>query len=296
LGRAGRNEPANVCRGLQRHTAAFAKPSNKFPVVDGLPTEGAGRHRVQIKEPLDLAQEGQCFAHAHLIMGVCPLSQWAKTQSIMGGMMGILPLMDSAVRRRFEAVVEASPFTHKAASLISGLGETFVRDVIKRDRGKLENVIKVVATIAPNYTDWVQTGRGSAPPSELPVASVLHGNRKVPVVGYAGAGGQAVFESLPGDDTIEADAPPGTVAVKIRGVSLGPGFDGWYALYSERRNPFTDDLYGRLCVVGTEDGRTLVKWVRRTSGPGVSLHSGVGEIEEPVPLAWAARVIDLRPS
>ena len=129
----------------------------------------------------------------------------------------------------------------------------------------------------------------------VPPAEVMNGPSTVPIVGYAGAGGQAYFESLPEDESIEADAPDGTVAVRIRGISLGPGFDGWYALYTDRREPFTDDMFGQLCVVATEDGRTLVKWVQRSHARGVNLVSGIGEIEEAVPIVWAARVTDLRP-
>ena len=134
---------------------------------------------------------------------------------------------------------------------------------------------------------------------EVTPADVMSGPSIVPVVGYAGAGGVSLYSDGfgPSEDPIEADAPEGTVAVRIRGVSLGIGFDGWLALYAERRDPFTADLLGKLCVVGTVDGRTLVKWVRRSLVKGaVDLVSGVGEIEESVSLSWAARVIDLRPA
>jgi hypothetical protein len=118
----------------------------------------------------------------------------------------------------------------------------------------------------------------------------------VGVVGYVGAGGEAFFEPIEGGDLLDADAPPGTVAVKIRGTSLGHGFDGWYALYIDRHDPPTDILVGRLCIVGTRDGRTLIKWVRRSAIRGTfNLQAGTGEVEENVPLDWAAAVIDLRP-
>ena len=132
---------------------------------------------------------------------------------------------------------------------------------------------------------WLLTGEG---PQSV----------EVEVVGVAGAGGDVAYDTpIDGErDTIPRPygAPDDTVAVEIRGHSLGPGFDGWYALYADRREPFGPDLLNQLCIVGTEDGRTLVKWVRR-GRKGFNLISGNGAIEEDVKLVWAAKVIDLRP-
>ncbi len=167
--------------------------------------------------------------------------------------------------------------THEEAAVAMGLSRG---QFIKLERGERKLTERTIAQAARGF---------NVSPSEVIQASI------VPVVGYAGAGGQAFFEAIPEDESIEADAPDGAVAVRIRGTSLGAGFNGWYALYTDRRTPFTDDLFTKLCIVGTEDGRTLVKWVHRGPGPGVNLHSGVGEVEENVILAWAARVIDLKP-
>jgi hypothetical protein len=89
------------------------------------------------------------------------------------------------------------------------------------------------------------------------------------------------------------DSPFGSVAVDIRGDSLGPGFNGWRAFYADRREPFEESWLGRLCVVGTADDRVLIKWVRRGQ-LGFNLISGTGDIEEDVTLMWAAPVEDLK--
>jgi hypothetical protein len=132
---------------------------------------------------------------------------------------------------------------------------------------------------------------------------LLHGigqpHRKgVPVVGIVGAGGELAYDGpQEGDpDTIPRPpgAPPETVAVEVRGDSLGPGFDRWYALYSSVEHPANDALVGRLCVVGTKDGRTLIKWVRQ-GRRGYNLVSGNGAIEENVRLIWGAHVITMMP-
>jgi repressor LexA len=131
----------------------------------------------------------------------------------------------------------------------------------------------------------------------VPEHEVYAEPRRVPVVGYVAAG-EAVFDAPLGgeEDTIEAPlgSPPETVAVRIRGDSLGPGFDRWYALYADRRDPITEDMVGSLCVVGTDDGRSLVKWVR-SGRSGFTLVSGTGNIEEGVGITWAARVLHLTP-
>lgn len=128
-------------------------------------------------------------------------------------------------------------------------------------------------------------------------AEVFSEARVVPVKGYVAAGQAHFDQAIDGEpDTVEAPegSPPETVAVEIRGDSLGPGFDRWYALYADRRDPITEDQLGQLCVLGTEDGRTVIKWVRR-GAQGYTLISGTGNVEEGVQIAWAARVIHLVP-
>lgn len=120
--------------------------------------------------------------------------------------------------------------------------------------------------------------------------------RQIPLVGKVGAGGSIVYTNeFSGGETIEGpwDAAPESVAVEITGESLG-AFEGWIAIYSRRFEPFHEALYNKLCVVGTTDGRTLIKWIRR-SDTGVGLASGTGAIEDGVMLEWAAPVTNLRP-
>ncbi len=122
----------------------------------------------------------------------------------------------------------------------------------------------------------------------------------VPVVGYVGAGSEAHFDAAQGP-VGEAPAPEGstskTVAVEVRGESLGTFFDGWLVFYDDVRSPITDDLVGRLCVVGLEDGRILVKMVQRSrSGVGrFDLHGQFGDPVLDVDVAWAAPVKSFAP-
>lgn len=153
-------------------------------------------------------------------------------------------------------------------------------------RGIPRDRIPIYAKKFKVSAQWLLTGEGEADSSV------------VEVVGIVGAGGEVIYDApQEGDpDTLPrpADAPPETVAVEIRGDSLGPGFDRWYALYARREDPVSRELVGALCVVGTKDGRTLVKWIR-LGRKGYNLVSGNGAVEEDVKLVWGARVIDLKP-
>lgn len=123
----------------------------------------------------------------------------------------------------------------------------------------------------------------------------------VPVAGYVGAGSEAHFYGDTQGPLDEVPAPdnatPQTVAVEVRGDSLGALFDGWLAFYDDVRSPFTDDLLGRLCVVGLEDGRVLVKVVTRsrTTSGLFDLQGQFGAPVQDVVVRWAAPVKSIMP-
>lgn len=124
--------------------------------------------------------------------------------------------------------------------------------------------------------------------------------RQVRKVGYVGAGAEAHFYAGADDPNEFVDAPEGandnTVAVEVRGVSLGPAFDRWLAYYDDLRSPVTPDLHGRLCVVATDLDQVLVK-ILRPSGTPDRYHLISNSGEEPIfdqKVIWAARVTDLK--
>jgi hypothetical protein len=119
----------------------------------------------------------------------------------------------------------------------------------------------------------------------------------VPIVGTVGASAEAYFYGEASDNPSEVvqapqGASPDTVAVEIRGESLGAGFNGWLAFYDDRREPITSDLMGRLCVVSLPDGRVLIKIPKKAKTKGLyHLFSNIGG--EPIPdveIEWAALV------
>lgn len=141
---------------------------------------------------------------------------------------------------------------------------------------------------------------GSGGPFDLPDVAESASERSVRVVGYVGAGAKAHYYALPPDelDTVPApeNASPQTVAVEIRGSSLGPMFDRWIAFYDDVRRPATDDLIGKLCVIGLSDERVLIKRLERGRRAGLfRLASNTEPPIEDVPIEWAARVNGMVP-
>lgn len=124
----------------------------------------------------------------------------------------------------------------------------------------------------------------------------------VPIVGYAGAGGTLIFDEGQGPFG-EAPMPPfgaaaNTVAVIVRGDSMaGILDDGWLVYYEDRRDPPTDALLRKLCVVSLTDGRVLIKRLIRGREPGhYDLYSTNGPVLLDQPVEWAARVTWIQPN
>lgn len=131
-------------------------------------------------------------------------------------------------------------------------------------------------------------------------ADIIVDPEPVPLVGFVGAGAEASFFASGQGPFGEAPPIDGanerTVAVEIRGGSLGPIFDRWLCYYDDRRDPPTEDLLGKLCIVGLEDGRVLVKLLARGHTRGFfTLWSNNEPPIQDVTVAWAAPVALLRP-
>jgi hypothetical protein len=136
--------------------------------------------------------------------------------------------------------------------------------------------------------DPLPPGRGAQEPPE-PAAP------KASVVGYVGAGAEAHFYAVEPGDLDEVDAPEDstehTVAVEIRGDSMGSFFDRWLVFYDDVHRPVTSELIGKICVLGLEDGRVLIKKLTASREPG--LFTLLSQTEPPiqnVAVDWAAKV------
>ncbi|RAI40132.1 phage repressor protein [Rhodoplanes roseus] len=184
-----------------------------------------------------------------------------------------------------------------AAAVEAGLGRDAIRDI----RRKPKNLpsIRTIERLAPvlrTTPSWLAFGEGEEEPR-----AKREGQRVVRVVGYVGAGDAAHYYAVAQGDLDEIPVPDGlprgTVAVEIRGDSLGRLFNRWLAFYEDVRRPVTEDQIGRLCVVGLPDDRVLIKQLRSArSGQGYDLISQADEstITDVEP-SWAAVVIRLEP-
>jgi transcriptional regulator with XRE-family HTH domain len=134
------------------------------------------------------------------------------------------------------------------------------------------------------------------PPEFVPDAFKIKPEfRKVRIVGYVGAGAEMHFYSDGDNPDEDAEAPPGatdsTVAVEIRGTSLGAMFDRALVFYDEKRDPPTSDMLRKLCVVQLSDGRVLVKQLLNGSIVGhFHLLSQTEGMIENITVEWAAVV------
>ena len=117
----------------------------------------------------------------------------------------------------------------------------------------------------------------------------------VPVVGFAGAGGEIDYSKGQGPFG-EASMPPrgskATVAVIVRGDSMAGQFDdGCTVYYDDRQEPPTPSLYGKPCVVGLSDGRILIRRIYPGRKPGCyDLQPTNGPMMLDQPVQWAAKI------
>lgn len=184
------------------------------------------------------------------------------------------------------------------ASKLAGLSEDAIRNLRRARqasdrRGVTTRTISAIARVLRTSPTWLLEGTG-----EEEAAALDRG--VVPLVGYVGAGAIATFYSTAQGPFDEVPAPEGatrdTVAVEIRGESLGSFFDRWLVFYDDVRRPVTADLIHKLCVVGLADGRVLIKKIERSKTRG--LFHLLSQTETPIfdaELEWAARVKTMTP-
>src|SRR5579871_483285 len=127
--------------------------------------------------------------------------------------------MDDRGKERIRALLDKQGLTMKAASLQAGLGETYVRDILERNRQPTAQKFAALARILGVSVSEIL--------GEQPTGVV-------PVVGIAGANpdGSVLFAESQGELGV-APMPPGggtrTVAVEVRGDSMrGFAENGWW--------------------------------------------------------------------
>jgi hypothetical protein len=201
---------------------------------------------------------------------------------------------------RIEQRLQVVGKTAARASKEAGLSSSAIYNLQRGAKGKIPtkggnaNTFSALAPVLETTPNWLMTGQGAETPGDLPDAATVR------LVGYVGAGAEAHFYAISQGDLDEVPAPDGstadTVAVEIRGDSLGSLFDRWLVFYDQVRSPVTSDQLGRLCVVGLPDDRILVKKLQKGTKKG--LFRLLSEREPPiedVAVAWAAKVKTMVP-
>lgn len=192
-----------------------------------------------------------------------------------------------------------------AVAVSAETGEPVTRGAVGNwEQGKdigIKNM-RALAKLAGVSIDWIAGGIGDIDQAEYSPSSTGN-DREVPVVGYVGAGAAAHYYAVSQGELdrvpAPADSSKDTVAVEIKGDSVGPLFNQWIVFYDDVRSPVTSDLIGRLCVVGLFDDRILVKQIKHSRKyPGhydLISNSPTEPVMEGVEVAWAARVKNMVP-
>lgn len=162
-----------------------------------------------------------------------------------------------------------------------GLAHPQISELLRGNRRlKVDEVPKIAAYL------------GLPPPADI----------VVPIVGTVQAGGDMIIRDVEEGYLGEAPLPYGadpvhTVAVEVRGDSMGGRIEnGDLVYYDSRQDPPTDDLYGKLCVVGLSDGRVMVKKLLKGSRDGLfHLMSFAGDPLFDQEVNWAGRIIWIQP-
>lgn len=194
------------------------------------------------------------------------------------------------ILQRIEARLKAVQKSADAAAKDAGKPDSIrnlKRAIDQGDRRGISTAtIEALAPILRTTELWLTFGIG--PDSTDPESS------QIPVWGRAGAGGIVIgfhVDNTPiGAIDRPMDSNEDTSAVEIEGESLGRIFHGWYAIYDERRDPPTEDMYGKLCIVETEDGRVYIKKLTKGRGKKFTLRGNMGKDIENIGVAWAAEV------
>lgn len=187
-----------------------------------------------------------------------------------------------------------------------GKTQTGLAKALGRYPSAITQLLKGSRTLKADEIRIVARYLESEPPADMSsedVAAALPDPirpRAVKLKGYVGAGSEMHYYRLADEEYEEVPAPPNatnqTVAVEIRGTSMGDQFPGWLVYYTDVHSPVSEALHGRLCVVGLADDRILIKRIKPQKNGLYSLLSNGNEPPiQDVSIEWAALVTALMP-
>ena len=173
-----------------------------------------------------------------------------------------------------------------AAARAFGWNETTYAQHERGERGLSRSVTQYASAFRVSV-GWLMNGEGQDP-----------FNSSVPLVGFTVSDSNTVIFNDGSFDDVEApkSATEHTVAVEIRGDSLGPVFDGWIAFYNDHRERPDPKIIGSLCIVGLADDRVMIKRIEHGQLQNrFTLKSNTQPPVYDAEIEWAAPLLDMRP-
>lgn len=199
-------------------------------------------------------------------------------------------------------VIDAALRFPQSAAMVSH--DEIMRELVRRlDQGLRAKYIADLLGVAPARITEMKKGERRIQPHEMSILASelgLSDGNGVPVVGFVGAGGEVVFEDAyaKGDPLYTAEALPGMparglIGLEVRGDSMYPAIRDGYVAFIRRDgwDHVEDGALRDWAVCRVEDGRTLLKEIRRSSQHGrYDLISTNAPPIEGVKLIWATPV------
>ena len=196
--------------------------------------------------------------------------------------------------RWFNAVLSERGLSQRELSRRLGLDESAMSLTLRGQRQmKMPEAVDIAKMLGVPLTD-VLVNAGI----ELNDSGV----RLAPVVGYMDGDGEAHIDwKAKGAErvSVPAELPDDTVALIAKPHS-GPLalMDGWI-FFLEPPAPPSSEIIGRYCVVGLQNGISLLRFIRRGYKPGTynllsAAAGGVGV--ENATLEWASPILMIRPA
>lgn len=203
--------------------------------------------------------------------------------------------MEEDIAQRIKRRLKELNMSPRAASLKAGGSGDLLRGLLRGNQRSFRGEhLTGIASVLGVSVSWLLTGHDGFGESGEPLLDL------VPVRGYVGAGAEAHYYEIASNPNDFVPMPPGgntkTIAVAVRGTSLGEIFDGSLVYYDDVRDEPAPDMLRKLCVVGLADGRVLVKKLLKGSIAGrYHLASSTGEMIEDAQVEWAALVKWIKP-
>jgi transcriptional regulator with XRE-family HTH domain len=233
--------------------------------------------------------------------GIYPPSSMGDTYpSAIPSRGGNIPHMSELNRAALEQALEAKSLSARALSLRVGTNAYLVRDILNGNSqnpradtiAKLaeELEIPVSALLQGASNDWETAHQRAEGPPTVPLLGLARANPDGSYVMTTANESHARVPLVPG-------ATSAAVALQVAGGSMHTKARDGSLIYFDNQEPAPPSyLIGEACVVETEDGRVLYKYLQRGSQPGLyDLVSDVGEIISDVRLNWVAEVLVIVP-